>query len=123
MSEQRQQLANNLLNILQQQKGKSKGISNIKTPMTKQKIASMEDQAKLGDLEMRADLDPYMSLTPLAKLGNKLFEEGKVKIQGIPLDRIQPGVEDKAKYTGSRGWFYLMKRVLIVILKDPFLVS
>jgi len=105
MSEQRQQLANNLLNILQQQKSKSKGISNIKTSMTKQKIASMEDQAKLGDLEMRADLDPYMSLTPLAKLGYKLFEEGKVNIQGIPLDRIQPGVEDKAKYTGSRGLF------------------
>lgn len=110
MSEQRQQLANNLLNILQQKKGESKGISNLSIPMKrpftpKAELASVEEQGKLGDVEMRADLDPYISNTPLAQLGYKLFEQGKVSIQGIPFDRLQPGVEDKAKYTGSRGLF------------------
>ena len=80
MSEQRQQLANNLLNILQQKKGESKGISDIPIPMRKP-FANVEAQEKLGDVEMRADLDPYTSNSPLAKLGYKLFEDGKTRLK------------------------------------------
>ena len=110
MSEQRQQLANNLLNILQQKKGGSKGISDIPIPMRrpftpKAELASVEEQGKLGDVEMRADLDPFISNSPLAQLGYKLFEEGKLSIRGIPFDKLSERVEDKSKYFPSRGLF------------------
>ena len=104
MSEQRQQLANNLLNILQQKKGESKGISDIPIPMRKP-FANVEAQEKLGDVEMRADLDPYTSVSPLAKLGYKLFEDGKLSIRGIPFDKIYEGIEDKSKYYSGRGLY------------------
>ena len=104
MSEQRQQLANNLLNILQQKRGESKGISDIPIPMRKP-FANVEAQEKLGDVEMRADLDPYISNSPLAKLGYKLFEEGKLSIRGIPFDRLNPSTEDKSIYYGGRGLY------------------
>ena len=104
MSEQRQQLANNLLNILQQKKGESKGISDIPIPMRKP-FANVEAQEKLGDVEMRADLDPYTSNSPLAKLGYKLFEDGKLSIRGIPFDKLSERVEDKSKYFPYRGLF------------------
>ena len=103
MSEQRQQLANNLLNILQQ-RSKSKGISDIQIPMRKP-FANVEAQEKLGDVEMRADLDPYTSNSPLAKLGYKLFEDGKLSIRGIPFDKLSERVEDKSKYFPDRGLF------------------
>ena len=104
MSEQRQQLANNLLNILQQKRGESKGISDIPIPMRKP-FANVEAQEKLGDVEMRADLDPYTSVSPLAKLGYKLFEDGKLSIRGIPFDRLNPSTEDKSIYYGGRGLY------------------
>lgn len=104
MSEQRQQLANNLLNILQQKKSGNKGISDIPIPV-KKPFANIEEQSKLGDVEMRADLDPYTSNSPLAKLGYKLFEEGKLSIRGIPFDKVSERVEDKSKYFPDRGLF------------------
>ena len=112
MSEQRQQLANNLLNILQQ-RGKSKGISDIPLPMRrpsklKKDVASVESQEELGDLEMRADLDPFLASNPLAKLGFKLFEDDKLEIVGVPTDKKfrEKVYEASPKYQGLRGLYF-----------------
>ena len=110
MSEQRQQLAKNLLNILQQKKGGSKGISDIPIPMRrpftpKAELASVEEQSKLGDVEMRADLDPFLASNPVAKLGFKLFEDDKLGIVGVPTDKkfSDKVYEASPKYQGLRG--------------------
>jgi hypothetical protein len=42
-----------------------------------------EQGQDLGDVEMRADLEPYLYGNPLARLGYELYKEGKIDIQGV----------------------------------------
>ena len=127
MSEQRQQLAKNLLSILQQ-RGKSKGISDIPLPMRrpsklKKDVASVESQEELGDLEMRADLDPFLASNPLAKLGFKLFEDDKLEIVGVPTDKkfSEKVYEASPKYQGLRGLYFKDKESVDSEMESNFL--
>ena len=133
MSEQRQQLAKNLLSILQQTQDKSKGISNIPIPMKRPKqkidstpkanVASVESQEELGDLEMRADLDPFLASNPLAKLGFKLFEDDKLEIVGVPTDKkfSEKVYEASPKYQGLRGLYFKDKESVDSEMESNFL--
>jgi len=48
--------------------------------------AKYEQGQGLGDVEMRADLEPYLYGNPLARLGYELYKEGAIKISGAPVD-------------------------------------
>jgi len=63
----------------------------------------------LGDVELRADLEPYMYGNPLARLGYELFKEGKIRIGAMPVgssgllgDYLSPE-KAKEKYNSPQG--------------------
>ena len=65
MSKTREKSANEILRILEGLKSKKEegGISTLpKARPTKDQKEALKEQGKLGDVEMRADLDPYLSL-------------------------------------------------------------
>jgi len=48
-----------------------------------------EQGQDLGDVEMRAALEPYLYGNPLARLGYELYKEGKINFEGVVLDSME----------------------------------
>ena len=96
----------------------------MKRPFTpKAELASVEEQSKLGDVEMRADLDPFLASNPVAKLGFKLFEDDKLGIVGVPTDKkfSDKVYEASPKYQGLRGIYFKDKESVDSDMESNFL--
>lgn len=113
MSKSQQKSAEEILRLLEGIKEK-KGEGGISTLPTRRPVDQEKAGAMLGDLEFRSDIAPFLEDNPVAKLGYKLFEEGKVNLQAIPTDKGR-GIDDPKleklyeatpKYQPVRGYFF-----------------
>ena len=65
--------------------------------------AKYEQGQGLGDVELRADLEPYLYGNPLARLGYELYKEGKIDFQGVVSDSSAGSQRSYGLFSKDRG--------------------